>query len=287
MKSVGDTLRQARLDQGLEIAEIATRLKINPKYLHAIERNELSDLPGVFFYRSFVQQYTRALNLDGTEIENELNRILGARPEPPLPGQDGAPVPARRPSYGSGGRLNRNSLAGSVARLAIVLIGCSGVYAAWINREQVRSAATAVVDRLTTKQVEPLPLPPPTTPRAPELVGHNPAAPPLSAVPEPGPSAGHLLLRLTATEATWVSIVADGKTVYVGVLQPSETRSIDGKFAKLTTGNAGGLSVEYNGKSIGSVGDRGQVRVVTFSPDHVEFTPPTPAAAPVPPARTL
>jgi hypothetical protein len=81
-------------------------------------------------------------------------------------------------------------------------------------------------------------------------------------------------------------VVADGKIVYSGVLQPSESRSIDGKFAKLITGNAGGLSVEFNGKSIGAVGDRGQVREVTFSPDRFEFSQGA-QQLPAPPARVL
>ena len=85
MRSVGEILRQARLAQGLELADVATRLKIKPKYLMAIESDNLSDLPGVFFFRSFVQQYARALDLDSATIDAELDRVTGTAPAPPLP----------------------------------------------------------------------------------------------------------------------------------------------------------------------------------------------------------
>src|SRR5271165_234894 len=279
MRSVGEILREARLEQKLDIDTLAARLKIQPKHLNSIEENELSKLPGVFFYRSFVQQYARALNLDSTEINQLLDLVLGSHPEPPLPGQDGLPVAPRRPPYGSGSRSR--SLGVLVARLGIVVVGCTGVYAVSNNWTIVRAAASSVVNRVIEKHVD---APAPPIPRPAVVTSKSSAqsaAPNVAVSPPAEPGAGHLVLRLTATEPTWVSVVADGKPVFSGILQPSEGRSIDATTAKLTTGNAGGLSVEFNGKSIGAVGDRGQVRVVTFSPDRFEFNqsqPPSPTA---------
>ncbi len=278
MRSVGEILREARLGQGLDIGELATRLKIQPKHLNSIEENELSKLPGVFFYRSFVQQYARALNLDPKEINQKLDEVLGSCPQPPLPGQDGLPVAPRSPSYVNGGVARSRSLGSLLARLAVVVIGCTGVYAVSSNWTLVRAAAGSVVSKVVEKHAEALP--PPPVP-GPAVASAKSAPTDVKVSPPAEPGAGHLVLRLTATEPTWVSVVADGKPVFSGILQPSETRSIDATTARLTTGNAGGLSVEFNGKSIGAVGDRGQVRVVTFSPDRFEFNqsqPPSPTA---------
>ena len=41
--------------------------------------------------------------------------------------------------------------------------------------------------------------------------------------------------------------------------------------------NAGGLEIQWNGKTIGPVGPRGQVRVVVFTPENFQILP---AAAP-------
>jgi cytoskeletal protein RodZ len=279
MRSVGEILRQARLAKGLNIEEVATRLKIKPTYLSAIEENELSELPGVFFYRSFVQQYARALDLDSATIDGELDRVTSSAPPPPLPGQDGLPVATRRPEYSSGSRFRSRSWTWSIAGLAVVVAGCTGLLMLWNNRAEVGSKAVAVITQLTQKPVEPPPLA-----QKPIIAPALPAVVPASVNAGTPPSSDHLVLRLTAIEPTWVSVVADGKTVYSGVLQPSESRSIDGKSAKLITGNAGGLSVEFNGKSIGAVGDRGQVRVVMFSPDRFEFSQ---AQGPAPAPRAL
>ncbi|HME06727.1 MAG TPA: RodZ domain-containing protein [Bryobacteraceae bacterium] len=69
----------------------------------------------------------------------------------------------------------------------------------------------------------------------------------------------------------WRVTLWDTKRDHFGKWPASESRSIGETSAKLITGNAGGLSVEFNGKSIGAVSGRGQVRVVTFSPDRFEF----------------
>jgi len=281
MRSVGEILRQARLAQGLELEDVATRLKIKPKYLIAIEGDNLSELPGVFFYRSFVQQYSRALDLDSATIDAELDRVTSTAPVPPLPGQDGLPVAVRKPPYESVSRFRRRSWTWAIAGLALMVAGCTGLLMLWNNRADVGAKAVALITEWTQKPVEaPRPVEKPIP--APELP--IPSVVSASSNPTPRtPPADHVVLRLTAIEPTWVSVVADGKTVYSGVLQPSESRSIDGKSAKLITGNAGGLTVEFNGKSIGAVGDRGQVRVVMFSPDRFEFSgAQAPAPAPVP-----
>jgi cytoskeletal protein RodZ len=88
MFSVGEVLRRARLEQGLDVPILAARTKISAKYLEAIESDNRRALPSGFFYRSFVGQYARALSLDTREINAEVDRILSADAPPPLPGQE-------------------------------------------------------------------------------------------------------------------------------------------------------------------------------------------------------
>jgi len=89
------------------------------------------------------------------------------------------------------------------------------------------------------------------------------------------PESGRLSVGLSATERTWVSLSSDGKTVFSGVLDASQTKNIEGvENAKLTTGNAAGLDVRWNGKSIGPLGTHGQVRVVVFTPENFQILSP-------------
>jgi cytoskeleton protein RodZ len=89
-------------------------------------------------------------------------------------------------------------------------------------------------------------------------------------------SEGHVVLNLAATEETWLSITSDGKQIFSGVLQPSQTKTLTGlEAAKLRVGNAGGLEVRWNGKPIGPIGPRGQVRVILFTPENFQILEPS------------
>jgi hypothetical protein len=75
-------------------------------------------------------------------------------------------------------------------------------------------------------------------------------------------------VELSALEPTWLSIVADGKRTFDGVLEADQKQMLEGReMARVRTRNAGGLNVVYNGKSIGSLGAHGQVRTLVFTPD--------------------
>ncbi len=80
--SVGQRLRQARLEQGLDLSTVVAQTKISEKYLKAIEADHRDELPSAFFYKHFVGQYARALSLDAKEIGEEVDRLLSAEAPP-------------------------------------------------------------------------------------------------------------------------------------------------------------------------------------------------------------
>jgi hypothetical protein len=81
-------------------------------------------------------------------------------------------------------------------------------------------------------------------------------------------------LNLSASEETWLSISSGGKQIFAGVLEPEETKTVSGlEMARLKVGNAGGLNVQWNGKEIGPIGGKGQVRVVVFTPEGFNILP--------------
>jgi hypothetical protein len=90
----------------------------------------------------------------------------------------------------------------------------------------------------------------------------------------------HVVLNLSATEKTWLSISSEGKRLFSGFLEPSQTKTLTGlDAARMTVGNAGGIEVRLNGKPIGPIGKSGQVRTVVFTPDNFEVLPAEPPAA--------
>src|SRR6266849_4644002 len=92
MFSIGGILKRARLDQGLDLSTVSARTKISANFLVAIESDDRKKLPSGFFYKSFVNQYARALSLDTKEIDAEIDRMLAEDAPLPLPGQDNNPI---------------------------------------------------------------------------------------------------------------------------------------------------------------------------------------------------
>ena len=77
-----------------------------------------------------------------------------------------------------------------------------------------------------------------------------------------------MAVQVVASEETWVSIAVNGRSVFSGILKQNEARTLPGvERAKMVIGNAGGVDVITDGKSIGPIGPRGQVRFVLLSPD--------------------
>src|SRR3954471_5533395 len=71
MDDFGGTLRQARERRGISLRQISVSTKIAAAALEALERNDISKLPGGIFSRSFVRSYAVEVGLDPDETVNE------------------------------------------------------------------------------------------------------------------------------------------------------------------------------------------------------------------------
>jgi cytoskeleton protein RodZ len=95
MPSIGETLREARMRQRLDIADVEDRTKIRAKYLRALENEEFGMLPGPTFVKTFLRTYAEMLGLDphvlveeyraGFEREDEMEQPFGP---PAVAGRD-------------------------------------------------------------------------------------------------------------------------------------------------------------------------------------------------------
>ena len=64
MAAIGETLREARMRQRLDIADVEASTKIRAKYLRALENEEFGLLPGPTFVKTFLRTYSEPLGLD-------------------------------------------------------------------------------------------------------------------------------------------------------------------------------------------------------------------------------
>ena len=301
MTAIGETLRRERIKRNLALEQVSAELKIPHRLLEAIEEENFGQLPGRMFTISFVRQYAHLLGLDEDDIAGEVRRRLEPPPAIPQPS-------AMRPAAGgeihlsqlnawvSIGEKSRFSWSSSLPALALVVVMllCSGVYSWWQHTHRpasaMESAAPAAQAAPAPKTPAPAAKPPAALPAraaaappsqensADRLAPSEPSPAPSPALSTP-PAAGAAAVRveLSADARVWVSAQGDGKTLFAGIMEPKQSQVLEaGSKLVLRLGNAGAVTILLNGKPIGAVGAKGQVRTVQLTSGGFEIMPASP-----------
>lgn len=143
---IGSELRAARVRTGVELADVAQKLRISGAYLDALEAGRFADLPGDVYVFGFLRSYARFLNLDEQiVIERYRSEAAGPRRETRL----------EFPSAMDRGRMPTGRLLLGGLVIAIV------AYAAWfVLTSEERSTAERVApipERLAASESEAAP----------------------------------------------------------------------------------------------------------------------------------
>jgi cytoskeletal protein RodZ len=232
---IGNSLRDARLRQGLELADLELQTKIRAKYLKAIEEEQFELLPGDTYVKGFLRTYAERLGLDGQLYVDEYNSRFANTEEP---------VVASRPR----GRA-RSSRAESHA-VIVALAGIIGVtvlvIAAWKFGASAEETGTI----------------PPALPVAgtDEETGEAPAtAPPAEQVEtvELLVSAARGPSRIEVHKGS-----AFGQLVWEGTLQKGQSQVFNGVELWLQVGKPANLEFEVDGTGVEDVAARGPVVLV-------------------------
>jgi cytoskeletal protein RodZ len=78
MASLGETLRRARTKRRIGLEEIARETRIDARYLSALEKNDLEQLPGGAFDRGYVRTYAGYLGLDTDAMVQAYDREIAS-----------------------------------------------------------------------------------------------------------------------------------------------------------------------------------------------------------------
>lgn len=285
MATLGQRLRAEREKRGLSVDDLAAQTRINPQYFVAIENDDASGLPGGFFYRSFLRQYARLLELPPEDYQAEVDRSLESEAseiaalETVLPDRqlNLPPIPTGR----AGLIVELRHWLVRLGALLLVIIVCSGAYTFW-QRYQASEPAAA--------RSAPPPAPsdhaPPAAAQPAVTIASPPAQPaPLSPAPVTPPAApsGAVRVIVTATELSWVGVWQGERQLFADVIHPGESRGFGASDRlRVRFGNAGGVTVQWNDRTIPATGPRGQVRTVDFRSDGYTVVIPQPIAVPVP-----
>ena len=254
MEDFGGKLRQARERRGISLRQIASSTKIAVAALDALEKNDISKLPGGIFTRAFVRSYAVEVGLDPDETVKAFLERFDQEAPPSAEGLTAA-IPEEEREFEQRQRQALRALAAGVVLLAILI---SIVVVAY-RRRTVSPAASVAVSSAPGPASAPAPVAPPPTP--PLDAGTSPAAAPLT---------GPLKLELAPTAECWVSLTIDGRKVFARVMQPGERESHTvQREASLEIGDAGAFGFSVNGRPGKPLGDKGQVATLKLTPSTV------------------
>lgn len=230
MQSVGSYLRELRVARGVSLEEVARTTRVGQPYLQALESDNFERLPAPVFTKGFIRAYCLAL---GEPADEALSRYGGI-----LTRVSAEPPPPSSPPSGARGR-------GPVL-VSLVLVVALGLGLFFLNLGlQGRSRGPAEA-------------PSPTAVKEKEKELAVSQAPEPPAPREAEPARARLVARVT--EPTWVRVQTDDGRVVQELLPAGATREwVSGKRFVLTVGNAGGISLELNGRPLPALGAKGAV----------------------------
>jgi cytoskeleton protein RodZ len=218
-------------------------------------------------------------------------------------------------------RFRWSSSLSAAALVVVVMLVCSGLYAWWQRARHPAAVQESTSVAAVRQPAQTAPVPPSAAPAAPSptaptetapvptAVQHAPTqpaygspapgpsterpAPPataLSRAPGPVPDASEsnpnapVRVEVTADESVWVLARSDGKYLFSGTLEARQSRTIAASSTVLLRlGNAGGVTITLNGKPIGPVGPKGQVRTVQLTSGGFQVVAEPKSPAPLEP----
>ncbi|NSL54003.1 RodZ domain-containing protein [Uliginosibacterium aquaticum] len=143
-------LRAAREARGLSLGQVSDQLKLTVRQLEAIERGDLSALPGSTFARGFVRNYARFLGLDA-DVFLRAGESSEAPAVAELPEQMITPSLGRMPSPGNP-RYSALPIAALVLVLAVVL--GAGWHYGWLEAREETALLKASQEEVSVPVVE-------------------------------------------------------------------------------------------------------------------------------------
>lgn len=244
---IGDTLRVARRRQGRSLTDAAAETRVRESYLAALEEEEFASLGGDVYVKGFLRSYAKFLGLDPEPL---LDTYRAEHEQPDdaagVAQQPVAPLPRDRRSGPAVIVVAAGALLLVLAAIGLVAGGDDD-------------------DGETARERGPSPVETETPPPTPTDDSPSPSPSPSPEPDPPPPAMEGVRVELTVTgTVSWMRVVVDGETVLEGEQPNGFSRTFTGEDVVLMRiGDASAVSVEANGEDQGTLGEEGDVVVVT------------------------
>jgi cytoskeleton protein RodZ len=261
VSALGEEFRSAREARSLSLSDVAERLHIRSVYLAAIEDEDWHVIGAPVYVRGFMRTYARFLGLDPeAAVARFAAAVPAGTPAPAAPRQAASANPAEKRAAGERSSPSLAAVLSIVVAVLVVLFVGYEFY----QYKAGAPAAAPVADASAAPDVSVAP--PAAGSDTPAPAGGAPgsddtlaAIPPLSSPAPAAPKGAKRGLSVHVTETSWLRVTVDGTVVLEGTLPTGAAKTFTGKIADVRVGNAGGVSIAVNGRTLGPLGASGDV----------------------------
>ncbi|MEW5843315.1 MAG: RodZ domain-containing protein [Bacteroidota bacterium] len=283
LKKIADELKNAREEKDISLQQIASKTKIDIKFLRAIENANFEILPDLYM-KAFIREFAQYIDLDPNAIIQKFENAKQGKPEEATVTEtvaesspetmteekagkkfdsiETAPLPASEDVKTK--KLNTNYVyVGTIAVLILIL-----VYILFIKGsspdivQESFSQQTANQDKPRYEMTE---------------QNNNPSQ--VNSSQSNSNMSDSLRLSVQTLNRVWVKVASDGKIITQQVYQPdSKLHFAASKNFSVTVGNAGMVKLLLNNKPIQNIGKTGEIRNLYITPDTIRYytiIPPT------------
>ena len=272
-----DELREQREKSGLTLQQMATKTRIDLKFLEAIDQGNFSFLPDLYV-KAFVKQYAKTIGLDEnliikkfeaaregneydsnppvvTEDTNEKETSPTDLPKTEIPKQTVKYTPplksyAEEPKQNSGedeNKANTQLMVFGLGSVGLIIIAALLFFFVFNNSDKIIVQETPieeVIEQSKDRYVE--------SDASEQLTSDGTLV---------SGAADSLYLTFIAKETSWVFIVLDNVRTREFTLSPNSKFSVAAsREFKATVGNSGGVTLQMNNQPVDFTGRSGSVR---------------------------
>jgi cytoskeleton protein RodZ len=249
--AIGERLREARMRQKIDIAEVESATKIRAKYLRALENEEFGLLPGTTFVKTFMRTYAEYLGLDAQLLIEEYRVDYEPRGEGEMQPMVSRPT-RRRQDERRRPRASRGPPGPGTAIVVIVVVVLAifailGLTGGNDSGSGGKAASTTAKKPKKKKQS--------TTPK-----------------PAPKPKPTTVRLKIVPSSATYLCVDRGLGTPIVYQGTTVDPQVFRGKRLRVNIGNASTVRVSSNGKRV-SLPAGATILGYEFTPTHARPIP--------------
>jgi Uncharacterized protein conserved in bacteria len=280
LKEIGEYLHRVREEKNISLKEIQEATKISMRYLEAIDRGDFEGIPGEVYRKGFLVNFANAIGLNGQEIlqkyyqmkDAEEEKLEPAQPQPQThvhtrpqtqpqvqtqpQSQTHSKVTTRqnRTASSPAAATDEEQLRGLYLGIVVALIGIliiAGFFLFPSYREShMNETGISKADKANEE----------------DATNENEAAEGLIAP---------ITVNAVFKENVWVQVKSDGNFLYgadgmnFGPSQPRQVWTAQRELI-IKMGNPAGIVLNFNGKDLGQLGERGKIKEVKLTPRGIE-----------------